>query len=51
MATDTAPLRYRHYHSVEDTPDKIDFEWLTRVANAIIAVVAEASQSDMRPAG
>ena len=39
MVTDTAPLRYPYYHSTEDTPDKVDFAWLTRVADAIVRVV------------
>ncbi len=26
MVTDTAPFRYPHYHTVEDTPDKLDYE-------------------------
>jgi Zn-dependent M28 family amino/carboxypeptidase len=39
MVTDTGPLRYPHYHSVEDTPDKVDFEWLTRVTDAMVRVV------------
>jgi len=43
MLTDTAPLRYRHYHSPEDTADKIDFEWLARVAKAAINAVQRLS--------
>ena len=35
MATDTAPLRYRHYHAPTDTPDKIAFEWLSAVVDAL----------------
>jgi len=31
MVTDTAPFRYRHYHSTEDTPDKIDYDRMARV--------------------
>jgi hypothetical protein len=31
MATDTAPLRYRHYHTRQDTPNKINFPWLEAV--------------------
>ena len=26
MITDTAPFRYRYYHTPQDTPDKMDFE-------------------------
>ncbi|HEX8257063.1 MAG TPA: M28 family peptidase [Allosphingosinicella sp.] len=31
MLTDTAPFRYPHYHSIADTPDKVDYERLARV--------------------
>lgn len=35
MVTDTAPFRYPHYHSVADTPDKIDYGRLARVAEGL----------------
>ena len=31
MVTDTAPYRYPHYHTVQDMPDKVDYERLARV--------------------
>jgi hypothetical protein len=31
MVTDTAPFRYPHYHTPEDTPDKVDYDGLARV--------------------
>lgn len=31
MVTDTAPFRYPHYHTRDDTPDKVDVERLARV--------------------
>ena len=31
MITDTALFRYRHYHTAEDTPDKVDYQALARV--------------------
>jgi Zn-dependent M28 family amino/carboxypeptidase len=31
MFTDTAPFRYKHYHTPQDTPDKIDFDRMTQV--------------------
>jgi Zn-dependent M28 family amino/carboxypeptidase len=31
MATDTAPLRYKHYHTRQDTPDKIEYDRTARV--------------------
>jgi Zn-dependent M28 family amino/carboxypeptidase len=39
MVTDTAPFRYRHYHTPEDTEDKIDYEKLARVTIGLKAVV------------
>ena len=39
MVTDTAPFRYPHYHSREDTPDKIDFTRLTHAVQGLVHVV------------
>lgn len=39
MVTDTAPYRYPHYHKATDTPDKIDFEKLTRAVEGIESVI------------
>jgi hypothetical protein len=39
MVTDTAPFRYPHYHLPTDTPDRVDYERLARVARGIAAVV------------
>ncbi len=41
MVTDTAPFRYAHYHTPEDTVDKLDFESLARVVRGLQYVVAE----------
>jgi len=41
MVTDTAPFRYRHYHEASDTPDKLDYGRMARVASGIGRVVAE----------
>jgi len=38
MVTDTAPFRYPHYHTPEDTVDKIDFEKLARVVRGLRGV-------------
>jgi hypothetical protein len=35
MITDTAPFRYRHYHTRMDTPDKVDFARLARVTTGL----------------
>jgi hypothetical protein len=39
MITDTAPFRYPHYHSIQDTPDKIDYDRLARVVGGIERVI------------
>jgi hypothetical protein len=41
MVTDTAPLRYRHYHMATDTPEKVDYERAARVVGGIGRVAAE----------
>ena len=33
--TDTAPFRYEHYHTPQDTPDKLDYEKLARVTQGV----------------
>jgi Zn-dependent M28 family amino/carboxypeptidase len=35
MITDTANFRYRHYHTAEDTPDKINYIAMARVVTAL----------------
>ena len=40
MVTDTAPFRYPHYHTAEDTPDKIDYE---RTARVVVGLAQIAS--------
>jgi len=35
MVTDTAPFRYPHYHTLRDTPDKLDYERLARVVQGL----------------
>ena len=41
MVTDTAPFRYPHYHTPEDTPDKLDYERLARVMEGLDKVIEE----------
>lgn len=41
MITDTAPFRYAHYHTAEDTPDKLDYDRMTRVITGLEKVVEE----------
>ncbi|OGK98427.1 MAG: aminopeptidase [Candidatus Rokubacteria bacterium RIFCSPHIGHO2_12_FULL_73_22] len=40
MVTDTAPYRYPHYHSAGDTPDRLDYPALARVADGLARTVA-----------
>jgi Zn-dependent M28 family amino/carboxypeptidase len=39
MVTDTAFYRYPHYHELEDTPDKINYDALARVVTGLTEVV------------
>ena len=41
MVTDTAPYRYPHYHSGEDTPDKVDYERLARVVTGLHGMLSD----------
>jgi len=41
MVTDTAPFRYPHYHSMQDTPAKVDYDRLARVVAGLESVIAE----------
>ncbi|OFZ88078.1 MAG: hypothetical protein A2V78_17390 [Betaproteobacteria bacterium RBG_16_64_18] len=39
MVTDTAFYRYPHYHSAQDTPDKIDYARMAQVVEGLAKVV------------
>jgi Zn-dependent M28 family amino/carboxypeptidase len=39
MVTDTAPFRYPHYHTLRDTPDKLDYDRLARVVKGLQGVL------------
>jgi len=41
MVTDTAPFRYREYHTAHDTPDKLDYERMASVVIGMADVVRE----------
>jgi hypothetical protein len=45
MVTDTVFLRYRYYHTREDTPDKLRFDWLNRVVDGLKDVVADIGRA------
>lgn len=39
MITDTAPFRYPHYHARSDTPDRLDYDSMTRLVSGLEPVV------------
>ena len=39
MITDTAPFRYRYYHSEADTPNRLDYDRMARVIDGVERVV------------
>jgi hypothetical protein len=39
VVTDTAPYRYPHYHTAQDTPDKLDYDRMARAITGLSAVV------------
>ncbi len=45
MVTDTALFRYRHYHSMTDTPDKIDYPRMARVTAGVARVVLDLAET------
>ncbi|MEE3717644.1 M28 family peptidase [Tumidithrix elongata RA019] len=44
MVTDTAPFRYTHYHTKQDTLDKIDFEKLARIVSGLAGVISDLAE-------
>ena len=45
MVTDTALFRYEHYHTPQDTSDRIDYARLARVVSGLTRVVAELADT------
>jgi Zn-dependent M28 family amino/carboxypeptidase len=41
MITDTAPLRYPHYHKPDDTPEKLRYDFLNGVVEGLEVTVAD----------
>ncbi len=41
MVTDTLPNRYAHYHTTNDSPDKIDYERMARVTEGLVFVMKD----------
>jgi Zn-dependent M28 family amino/carboxypeptidase len=48
MVTDTALYRYPHYHTPEDTPDKVDYERLARVVTGLHGMLRDLTQAPPR---
>jgi hypothetical protein len=44
MVTDTAPFRYPHYHRRSDTPDKLDYDSMTRLVAGLQPMIAELAK-------
>ena len=48
MVTDTAFYRYPYYHTAWDTPDKVDYDTMTRVTDGLfVAIGALATGNDL----
>ena len=45
MVTDTAPYRYPHYHTSEDTPDKVDYDRVARVVTGLRGMLRDLAGS------
>lgn len=45
MVTDTAPMRYPHYHRPSDLPDKLDYGRLARVVEGLESVVLDLASA------
>jgi Zn-dependent M28 family amino/carboxypeptidase len=45
MVTDTAPLRYPHYHRPSDTPDKLRYDFLTGVIDGLVGTIRELAKT------
>lgn len=43
MVTDTAPYRDPHYHQIDDRPENLDYDRLTRVTDGLAQVIADFS--------
>jgi hypothetical protein len=46
MITDTAPFRYPDYHSLSDTPDKLDYDRFSLVVSGMQRVLAVLAGKD-----
>ncbi|MCP4345919.1 MAG: M28 family peptidase [Desulfobacterales bacterium] len=45
MITDTVPFRNIYYHTINDTPDKLEYDRMVRVVSGIARIVTEIADS------
>lgn len=45
MITDTAPFRYPFYHTVDDTPDKLDYDRTARVVVGLAKMIQDVANN------
>lgn len=50
MVTDTAPFRYPHYHRPTDTPDKLDYDRMSRVVVGLEKAILDLVNPHEQPA-
>ena len=46
MITDTAPYRYPHYHSSQDTPDKVDYDRMVYVIDGLVKMLEALARGE-----
>jgi hypothetical protein len=46
MITDTAFFRYRHYHSSQDTPEKLDYTRVAAVVEGLAGMLVRLTHDD-----
>ena len=44
MVTDTALYRYPYYHTTQDLPEQINFEYLARVVSGLEQIIIQLTQ-------
>ncbi len=49
MITDTALFRYRYYHTLADTPDKISYDRMARLVSGIASMAADLAGEVRKP--
>lgn len=47
--TDTAHLRYKHYHETTDCPKELNFEAMTKVVEGMIGMIEDLADEHQRP--